>query len=49
MAMRTRMTEMEAYAVKTRQSEPVGSRGKGTLLLQRKASARSRPITESAT
>ncbi|MEA9976301.1 MULTISPECIES: tyrosine-type recombinase/integrase [unclassified Pseudomonas] len=32
------MTEMEAYAVKTRQSEPVGSRGKGTLLLERKAS-----------
>jgi integrase len=38
MAKRTRMTEMEAYAVKTRQSEPVGSRGKGTLLLERKAS-----------
>ncbi|WP_129586953.1 tyrosine-type recombinase/integrase [Pseudomonas frederiksbergensis] len=32
------MTEMEAYTVKTRQSEPVGSRGKGTLLLERKAS-----------
>ncbi|WP_347505474.1 hypothetical protein [Pseudomonas anguilliseptica] len=32
------MTEMEAYAVKTRQSEPVSSRGKGTLLLERKAS-----------
>ncbi|MFJ7311157.1 integrase [Pseudomonas sp. NPDC098747] len=32
------MTEMEAYSVKTRQSEPVGSRGKGTLLLERKAS-----------
>ena len=38
MAKRTRMTEMEAYAVKTRQSEPVGSRGKGTLLLEHKAS-----------
>lgn len=38
MAKRTRMTEMEAYAVKTRKSEPVGSRGKGTLLLERKAS-----------
>lgn len=38
MAKRTRMTEMEAYSVKTRQSEPVGSRGKGTLLLERKAS-----------
>lgn len=38
MAKRTRMTEMEAFAVKTRQSEPVGSRGKGTLLLERKAS-----------
>lgn len=38
MAKRTRMTEMEAHAVKTRQSEPVGSRGKGTLLLERKAS-----------
>lgn len=38
MAKRTRMTEMEAYAVKTRQSEPVGSRGKGALLLERKAS-----------
>lgn len=38
MAKRTRMTELEAYAVKTRQSEPVGSRGKGTLLLERKAS-----------
>lgn len=38
MAKRARMTEMEAYAVKTRQSEPVGSRGKGTLLLERKAS-----------
>ena len=38
MAKRSRMTEMEAHAVKTRQSEPVGSRGKGTLLLERKAS-----------
>lgn len=38
MAKRTRMTEMEAYAVKSRQSEPVGSRGRGTLLLERKAS-----------
>ncbi|WP_349568449.1 tyrosine-type recombinase/integrase [Azotobacter salinestris] len=38
MARRTLMTEMEAYAVRTRKSEPVGSRGKGTLLLERKAS-----------
>jgi len=38
MAKRARMTELEAYAVKTRQSEAVGSRGKGTLLLERKAS-----------
>lgn len=38
MAKRTRMTEMEAYAVKTRKAEPVGSRGKGSLLLERKAS-----------
>jgi integrase len=38
MAKRARMTEMEAYAVKTRQSEPVGSRGRGTLLLERKSS-----------
>ncbi|WP_207887385.1 integrase [Pseudomonas sp. 30_B] len=38
MAKRTRLTEMEAHAVKSRQSEPVGSRGKGTLLLERKAS-----------
>lgn len=38
MARRARLTEMEAYAVKTRLSEPVGSRGKGTLLLERKAS-----------
>lgn len=38
MAKRARLTEMEAYAVKTRLSEPVGSRGKGTLLLERKAS-----------
>lgn len=38
MAKRNRLTEFEAYAVKTRQSEPVGSRGKGTLLLERKAS-----------
>lgn len=38
MAKRTRMTEMEAYAVKTRKSEPIGSRGKGSLLLERKAS-----------
>lgn len=32
------MTEMEAYSVKTRKSEPVGSRGNGSLLLERKAS-----------
>src|SRR5471032_15143 len=38
MAKRTRLTELEAYAVKTRKSEPVGSKGKGTLLLERKAS-----------
>lgn len=38
MAKRARLTEMEAYAVKTKLSEPVGSRGKGSLLLQRKAS-----------
>lgn len=38
MAKRARLTEMEAHAVKTRLSEPVGSRGKGTLLLERKAS-----------
>ncbi|MGJ7514426.1 tyrosine-type recombinase/integrase [Pseudomonas baetica] len=38
MAKRARLTEMEAHAVKSRQSEPVGSRGKGTLLLERKAS-----------
>lgn len=38
MTKRARMTEMEAYAVKTRKSEPVGSRGKGALLLERKAS-----------
>lgn len=38
MAKRARLTEMEAYAVKTRLSEPVGSRGKGSLLLERKAS-----------
>ncbi|RMV68081.1 tyrosine-type recombinase/integrase [Pseudomonas coronafaciens] len=38
MVQRKRLTEMEAYAVKSRQSEPVGSRGKGTLLLERKAS-----------
>lgn len=38
MSKRSRMTEMEAYATRTRQSEPIGSRGKGTLLLERKAS-----------
>lgn len=38
MARRVRMTEMEAHAVKARRSEPVGSRGKGALLLERKAS-----------
>ncbi|WP_288375744.1 tyrosine-type recombinase/integrase [uncultured Pseudomonas sp.] len=38
MAKRTRLTDLEAHAVKTRKSEPVGSRGKGTLLLERKAS-----------
>lgn len=38
MAKRARLTDLEAHAVKTRKSEPVGSRGKGTLLLERKAS-----------
>jgi hypothetical protein len=38
MVKRTRLTDLEAHAVKTRKSEPVGSRGKGTLLLERKAS-----------
>ncbi|MNF66834.1 hypothetical protein D3C84_486320 [compost metagenome] len=38
MAKRTRLTDLEAHAVKTRKSEPVGSRGKGSLLLERKAS-----------
>lgn len=38
MAKRTRLTDLEAHAVKTRKSEPVGSRGKGVLLLERKAS-----------
>ena len=37
MAKRNRLTEMEAYSVKTRKSEPVGARGKGTLLFERKA------------
>ncbi|ABR82267.2 TPA: tyrosine-type recombinase/integrase [Pseudomonas aeruginosa] len=37
MAKRNRLTEMEAYSVKKRKSEPVGARGKGTLLLERKA------------
>ncbi|WP_244542266.1 tyrosine-type recombinase/integrase [Azotobacter beijerinckii] len=32
------MTEMEAFAVKGRKSESVGSRGRGTLLLERMAS-----------
>jgi hypothetical protein len=38
MVKRARLTDLEAHAVKTRKSEPVGSRGKGTLLLERKAS-----------
>lgn len=38
MAKRARLTEMEAFAVKKRTSEPVGSRGMGSLLLERKAS-----------
>lgn len=38
MAKRTRLTELEAYATKGRQSEPIGTRGQGTLLLERKAS-----------
>lgn len=38
MAKRSRMTELEAHATQGRQSEPLGSRGKGTLLLERKAS-----------
>lgn len=38
MVKRTRLTDLEAHAVKTRKSEPVGSRGRGTLLLERKAS-----------
>lgn len=38
MAKRARLTDLEAHAVKTRKSEPVGSRGRGTLLLERKAS-----------
>lgn len=38
MVKRTRLTDLEAHAVKTRKSEPIGSRGKGTLLLERKAS-----------
>lgn len=38
MSKRSRMTELEAFATQGRRSEPVGSRGKGTLLLERKAS-----------
>ncbi len=38
MAKRTRLTELEAYATKGRQSEPIGTRGQGALLLERKAS-----------
>lgn len=38
MVRRARLTELEAYSVKTRRSEPVGARGKGTLLLERKSS-----------
>lgn len=38
MAKRNRLTEMEAYSIKKgRKSEPVGARGKGTLLLEPKA------------
>jgi hypothetical protein len=37
MAKRVRLTEMEAYNVKGKKSEPIGSRGKGTLTLERKA------------
>ncbi|AZD91073.1 MULTISPECIES: site-specific integrase [Pseudomonas] len=36
MAKRIRLTEMEAYNVKGKKSEPIGSRGKGTLTLERK-------------
>ncbi|WP_313038233.1 tyrosine-type recombinase/integrase [Stutzerimonas nitrititolerans] len=36
--MAKRLTAMEAHAVKTRLSEPVGSKGMGSLLLERKAS-----------
>lgn len=38
MVKRARLTDLEAHAVKTRKSEPVGSRGNGSLLLERKAS-----------
>jgi hypothetical protein len=37
MAKRIRLTEMEAYNVKGKKSEPIGTRGKGTLTLERKA------------
>lgn len=37
MAKRIRLTELEAYNVKGKKSEPIGSRGKGTLTLERKA------------
>ena len=36
MAKRIRLTEMEAYNVKGKISEPIGTRGKGTLVLERK-------------
>lgn len=36
MAKRIRLTEMEAYNVKGKKSEPIGSRGKGPLTLERK-------------
>lgn len=36
MAKRIRLTEMEAYNVKGKKSEPIGTRGKGTLTLERK-------------
>lgn len=39
MARRKRLTELEAFSFKQgRRSEPVGTKGKGTLLLERKAS-----------
>ena len=36
MAKRIRLTEMEAYNVKGKKFEPIGTRGKGTLTLERK-------------